>query len=155
MNKIFFITFVAISVLSSINAFGQEKRQRHFDREAFQAKRNAFITAEVGLTPEEAALFIPLCDEFRQKTFEASRSCRKLSKQLRSKDTPTDVEYTEAIDACLEAHAKEVELEKEYFNKFKKILSPEKLYKYKEAENRFMRSFIRESGEKKVEKQKK
>ena len=56
MNKIFFITFVAISVLLSFNATAQEKKeQRHFDREAFEARRNAFITAEVGLTPEEAA----------------------------------------------------------------------------------------------------
>ena len=67
MNKIFFITFVAISVLLSFNATAQEKKeQRHFDREAFEARRNAFITAEVGLTPEEAAQFIPLCNELRQ-----------------------------------------------------------------------------------------
>ena len=71
MNKIFFITFVAISVLLSFNATAQEKKeQRHFDREAFEARRNAFITAEVGLTPEEAAQFIPLCNELRQKKFE-------------------------------------------------------------------------------------
>ena len=66
MNKIFFITFVAISVLLSFNATAQEKKeQRHFDREAFEARRNAFITAEVGLTPEEAAnlfLYAMSCD---------------------------------------------------------------------------------------------
>ena len=45
----------------------KKKEQRHFDREAFEARRNAFITAEVGLTPEEAAQFIPLCNELRQK----------------------------------------------------------------------------------------
>jgi len=84
MNKIFFITFVAISVLLSFNATAQEKKeQRHFDREAFEARRNAFITAEVGLTPEEAAQFIPLCNELRQKKFEVGRECRKLSKEIR------------------------------------------------------------------------
>ena len=56
MSKIFFITFVAISVLfsSKVLAQGEKQQHRHFDKEAFQAKRNAFITAEVGLTPEEA-----------------------------------------------------------------------------------------------------
>ncbi|WP_102406812.1 hypothetical protein [Parabacteroides bouchesdurhonensis] len=156
MNKIFFITFVAISVLISSNALGQEKREhRHFDREAFQAKRNAFIMAELSLTPEEAAVFIPLCDEFRQKTFEANKPCRKLNKQLRLNANPTDAEYTAAVDACLQAHLKEAELEKEYYEKFKQILTPEKLYKYKEAETKFMRSFMKESGKKKEEKQKK
>ena len=83
MNKIFFITFVAISVLLSFNATAQEKKeQRHFDREAFEARRNAFITAEVGLTPEEAAQFIPLCNELRQKKFEVGRECRKLARTL-------------------------------------------------------------------------
>lgn len=43
MNKIFFITFVAISVLLSFNATAQEKKeQRHFDREAFESKAECF-----------------------------------------------------------------------------------------------------------------
>ena len=116
MNKIFFITFVAISVLLSFNATAQEKKeQRHFDREAFEARRNAFITAEVGLTPEEAAQFIPLCIEI-----------------------------------------KEAQLEKEYFERFKKILSPEKVYKYRNAEYKFVRNFMKSGRDnKKEEKQKK
>ena len=102
MNKIFFITFVAISVLLSFNATAQEKKeQRHFDREAFEARRNAFITAEVGLTPEEAAQFIPLCNELRQKKFEVGRECRKLSKEIRHKENPTDADYNKVIDLSL------------------------------------------------------
>ena len=54
MNKIFFITFVACSVVFSFSAHAQSgKQHRNFDREAFFAKKNAFITAEMGLTPEE------------------------------------------------------------------------------------------------------
>ena len=59
MNKIFFITFVACSVVFSFSAHAQSgKQHRNFDREAFFAKKNAFITAEMGLTPEEAASFV-------------------------------------------------------------------------------------------------
>ena len=65
MNKIFFITFVACSVVFSFSAHAQSgKQHRNFDREAFFAKKNAFITAEMGLTPEEAAslyLFVTNC----------------------------------------------------------------------------------------------
>lgn len=107
MNKIFFITFVTISVLLSFNATAQEKKeQRHFDREAFEARRNAFITAEVGLTPEEAAQFIPLCNELRQKKFEVGRECRKLSKEIRHKENPTDADYNKVIDECLDVEIK-------------------------------------------------
>lgn len=144
MNKIFFLTFVAISVWFSSGAFAQDKKQhREFDREAFQAKRNAFITAEVGLTPEEAAQFIPLCDELRQKMYEVGRECRKFSREVRKKEHPTEADYNRVIDECLEVKIKEAELEKEYYAKFRKILSPEKLYKYRDAEFKFARSYMK------------
>jgi len=144
MNKIFFITFVAVSMLISIGAKAQEnRRERNFDREAFEAKRNAFITAEVGLTPEEAAEFIPLCDELRRKRFEIGRECRSLFREIEKKENPTADEYTKAIDTCLDVGIKEAELDKEYYEKFKKILSPEKLYKYRDAEFKFARQFMR------------
>ncbi len=149
MSKIFFITFAAVSMLFSLSANAQEnRRDGDFDREAFEAKRNAFITAEVGLTPEEAAEFIPLCDELRRKRFEIGRECRSLFREIGRKGHPTADEYTKAIDICLEVSIKEAELDKEYYGKFKKILSPEKLYKYRDAEFKFARQFMRgDSGQ--------
>lgn len=151
MNRIIIVTFVAISVLFSTNVSAQQnnqgnRRDRHFDREAFEAKRNAFITAEVGLTPEEAAKFIPLCNELRQKKFELGQNCRQLSREIHKKENPTAEEYTRAIDECLKVGIKEAELEKEYFEKFKKVLSPEKIYKYREAEFKFARHFMGDRG---------
>ncbi|MDH6534974.1 hypothetical protein D0T51_07905 [Parabacteroides sp. 52] len=149
MNKIFFITFATISLLFSTGASAQQGQQenrknRQFDREAFEAKRNAFITAEVGLTPEEASLFIPLCDELRRKKFEIGHVCRKLSREIQKQKEPTKEEYQQAIDECLQAGIKEAQLEKEYYEQFKKILSPEKLYKYREAEFKFIHQFMKD-----------
>lgn len=151
MNKIFIVTFVAFSMLLSLDLAAQQnnqesKRDRHFDREAFEAKRNAFITAEVGLTPEEASLFIPLCDQLRQKRFEVGKESRRISREISKKGDTTPEEYTKAIDLYLDASIKEAELEKEYYKKFKEILSPEKLYKYRNAEIKFARHFMRDSG---------
>ncbi|MDR2968736.1 MAG: hypothetical protein LBV32_03915 [Tannerellaceae bacterium] len=145
MRNIFFITFATISMLISIETTAQENdRDGLFNREAFEAKRNAFITAEIGLTPEEAAKFIPLCDELRRKRFEIGKDCRNQSREIRKKENATASEYTKAVDTCLEAGIKEAELDKEYYEKFKKILSPEKLYKYRDAEFKFARQFMRE-----------
>lgn len=150
MNKIFLITFVAVSMIFSLETQAQEnardRKDRNFDREAFEARRNAFITAEVGLTPEEAAEFIPLCDELRRKRFEIGRECRRQSREISKNDNPTADEYAKAIDLCLEVSIKEAELDKQYYEKFKKILSPEKLYKYREAEYKFARQFMRGSS---------
>ena len=50
MNKIFFITFVACSVVFSFSAHAQSgKQHRKFDREAFLAKKNDFITISYGI----------------------------------------------------------------------------------------------------------
>lgn len=144
MSKIFSITFVTVSILISLGATAQEnKKERDFDRKAFETKRNAFITAEVGLTPEEAAEFIPLCEELRRKRFEIGRECRNLSREIRKKEKPTADEYIKAVDKCLDVSIKEAELDKEYYEKFKQILSPEKLYKYRDAEFKFARHFMK------------
>lgn len=155
MDKIFFITFVAVSVLFSSNVLAQgDKQQRHFDKEAYQAKKNAFITAEVGLTPEEAAAFIPLCNELQEKMFEVGRECRKLTKDLKHKQSPTETDYSKVNDECIGVKLREAALEKEYYEKFKKILSAEKLYKYRRAEYKFARSFMKGADNKKEENKK-
>ena len=146
MRKIFYITFVAFLVQFSSEALAQgqkEKTNSGFDREAFEAKRNAYITAEVGLTPEEAEVFIPLCTEMRQKLFEVGRSGRKLSRQMHKKKQPTDADYLQVIDAELEIKFKEAQIERDYYEQFKKVISPEKLYKYRIAEMTFLRNFMK------------
>ena len=148
MNKIFFITFVACSVVFSFSAHAQSgKQHRNFDREAFFAKKNAFITAEMGLTPEEAASFIPLCNELRE--------CRNLSKDLKHNENATDADYLKVIDECVSVNIRQAQLEKEYYEKFKKILSPKKLYRYKRAEGKFAREFMRGGDDRKEENRKK
>ena len=150
MNKIFFITFVACSVVFSFSAHAQGgKQHRNFDREAFLAKKSAFITAEMGLTPEEATVFIPLCNELQEKMFEAGRECRKLSKDLKHNENASDADYLKVIDECVNVNMKQAQLEKEYYEKFKKILSPKKLYKYKRAEGKFAREFMKSGDDKK------
>ena len=149
MNKIFFITFVACSVVFSFSAHAQSgKQHRNFDREAFFAKKNAFITAE-------AASFIPLCNELQEKMFEAGRECRKLSKDLKHNENATDADYLKVIDECVSVNMRQAQLEKEYYEKFKKILSPKKLYRYKRAEGKFAREFMRGGDDRKEENRKK
>ena len=147
MNKIFVFIFVSLLVLSPKGVDAQERGrpEGNFDREAFLVKRSAFITAELSLTPQEATVFVPLCEELQQKKYEAGFKCRKLSKEIRSKKNPANIDYTQAMDECLNAGIKEATLEKEYYEKFKKILSPEKLYRYRYAEQKFAREFIRDA----------
>jgi len=141
MKKMLFL-FFTLFVFAITPAMSQNGR-KGFDKEAFRAKHNAYITAQVGLTPEEAAKFIPLCNEMQDKMFHLGRTQRVLQhgiyKKLRDKDNPTNAEYLKVINASLDVHLQQAKLEKEYNAKFLKILSPEKLFKYREAEARFFR----------------
>lgn len=140
-DKIIVTIFAAVSVLLTLDAGAQEARR--FDRVAFEAKRNAYITAEVGLTPEEAAEFIPLYDEFRNKKMQIGKEARKLERSLG--DQPTDADYKEVLNATVDVRIREAELEKEYLSKFLKVLPAEKVYKYKKAEVRFTRDFMKDN----------
>ncbi|MDR1556745.1 MAG: hypothetical protein LBS88_06905 [Tannerellaceae bacterium] len=146
MGKIFIIIFGALMTLALPGAYAQDKPEGYFNKESFLVKRSAFITTELGLTPKEVELFIPLLEELQQKKYEAGQKCRTLSKEVKQKKNPGDIDYLKTIDECLEVGIKEAELEKLYYEKFKKILSPEKLYKYREVEYRFAREFVKNSG---------
>jgi len=144
MNKRIFIPLIA-GIICSISLFAQEQSgdKRKFDKDAYCAKRNVYITAEIGLTADEAVDFIPLDNEFKQKMFEAGKECRKLGKERRSQNMKSEADYIKLIDCHLDTRLKEAQIEKEYFEKFKKILSAEKLYKYLEADSKFMREFMK------------
>jgi hypothetical protein len=146
MNKIFIITFALVLILSPVGLNAQDKGRsgKAFDKEAFVIKRSAFITAELSLTPEEAAAFMPLCEELQQKKYEVGFKCRKLSREIKSKKNPTNSECAEVIDECLGVSMKEATLEKEYYEKFRKVLPAEKLCKYRDAERKFAREFMRD-----------
>lgn len=149
MKKIFFYIFAACLMIqfTEVNA-QQSQPNKSFNREAFESKKNAFITAEMKLTPEEAAAFIPLCNELQQKKFEVSQKCRDKKRDICKKKNASSDEYNQAMDECLESRIKEAELEKEYYDKFRKVLTPEKLFKYKEAEMKFAKMFMKERHKK-------
>ncbi|MDR1259645.1 MAG: hypothetical protein LBK65_10300 [Tannerellaceae bacterium] len=146
MNKIFVSIFGVLITLALPVGYAQNKLSGQFDKESFLVKRSAFIVAELGLTPQEEELFIPLLEELQQKKYEAGQKCRKLSKEIKQKKNPNNLDYLNTIDECLDVGIKEAELEKEYYEKFKKVLSAAKLYKYKDVEYMFAREFVKNSG---------
>lgn len=151
MNKFFCIIFAVLTttILLSSSVSAQSGREGHkqFDKATFLATKNAYIIAEVGLTPEEAAIFIPLCNELQDKKYELDRSCRKYIRNIKGKKDITASEYSQAVECRLDSQIKMANLEKEYYDKFKTILTPEKLYKYQCAEMKFAHDFMQKRRE--------
>lgn len=154
MNKAIIYIFATLTMTtpSVMDAQGP-KENKKFNLEAFESRKGAFLTAELELTPDEAAEFIPLCNELQRKKFEIGQDCRSKHKLIKrakreNKDVSDDT-YKKTMNVCLESRIKEAEIEKEYYDKFLQILTPEKLYKYKDAEMKFWEKYMREQHKKK------
>jgi len=152
MKKNFYkIIFLFAILLLSLQGFAQDNdnnrrgnRPGTFDREAFVAKRNAFIAEKIGLATEVAAVFFPVENELIIKKFEAGRDCRRLEHEIRGKKDKSDAEYQKLLDCREEVKAKTDKLDKEYLEKFKKILTAEQIIKYQGADREFFDQMMRE-----------
>ncbi|HCO68152.1 MAG TPA: hypothetical protein DIT04_10425 [Dysgonomonas sp.] len=123
-------------------------QNRHFDVDDFKKKKAEYIIKEVGLTDAEAKAFIPLSNELLDKRFEINHNIRSKNREIREKQTRTDADYTHMIESSFDLREKELQLEKEYYQKFRKVLSPEKIYKFQRAESKFMKETFNKNGQK-------
>ena len=157
MKRILLTLIIIFSIFSPFNLSAQENKtdeQKRHALEDFRKKRVEYITQEVGLTTEEGKEFWPICNELEEKRFILNRNLRQETRKLRESKKNgkqiSDFEYENLINLNLENRAKELELDKEYIKKIKKILSPEKVYKYQQAEQRFAKDMIMSQTKNKV-----
>ena len=157
-KKIIFGLLLSLFVTNIVSAQPKDnKRKEAFDK--FKAQRVAFITEKVNLTSEEAIAFWPLCNELQEKKFELNKPLRELRRDQRNeKKKLTAEDYLKIIDLNAEIKLKEAQLEKEYLEKFKKVLSSEKIFKYQQAEEDFMKQVFtperRKQGDKRPDRKK-
>ena len=151
MKNIFSIIFSAL-LMFSIQSVAQEKnnkgsngqhqQQPRFDKDDYISKRNAFIAEKVGLTAEKAAVFLPMENELLNKKFELDRECRKIERELRDKKVKLEAECNKLLKCKEEVKEKFNILDKEYLEKFKKILTSEEILKYQKADKEFYEEYF-------------
>ena len=122
---------------------GRSRGGDKFDRDDFFSKRNAFIAAAIDLTTEEAAVFIPMENELMSKKFEIGHDCRKIERELREKKNKTDDECNKLLKCKEDVKEKSGQLDKTYLEKFKKVLSADKILKYQRADRDFYNNYFR------------
>ena len=144
------ISVSALLIMFSMQSVAVGKNHKHFqdggrfDRADFISKRNAFIIQKLSLTSEEEAAFIPLDNELLHKKFEIGRDCRRIERELRDKKDKTDAECQKLLRCREEVKEKRDQLDKEYLDKFKKILSAEQILKYQSADREFYEDYFRD-----------
>lgn len=145
MKRILFLLITAFlfTLPYSMEAQKGKEGQRKFNKEAFIAKRNAYIVEKAKLSKDEADKFLPLFNELQDKKFEAGLECRRQQRMVRNKNKASEKEFEGLIYCHIDARKKEADLEREYTGKFLKILSAEKVFRCQQAEMHYAREFMR------------
>lgn len=135
---------LCIFTLSSMISFSQENTVQK-SLEEIQSKRIAFITERVNFTPEEAQAFWPLYNELRLKKAELNK---KIRNKIEPNQNSNSTDYKKLNEEKIDAELKKALLEKEYYLKYKQILSEEKIYKLYKAEREFRKILLKEIQQK-------
>ncbi len=106
-----------------------------------EAMRVSFITSEMQLTPEEAAAFWPIYNEYRDK----ARAIRQSGVEL---DKPVmDLSEDEAkafVEQRLNMDEDLLKLKRAYYLRLQKVVSARKLILLERAERKFKEKLLRE-----------
>jgi hypothetical protein len=133
-------------LITSIYAQNTKSENSHKQRwEEMRAKRAVFYTEHIGFTANEARKFWPVYNELQEKKERLHRRCfdqfRRAKKDSNGKRV---IDFTKVTNDMINMKVQEATLDKYYHTKFKKILSPEKLFKYYNAEREWAGQLLKE-----------
>ena len=145
MRKIMTI-FAIVATMTCMSVSAQAHRGRGEDwMEKMKAEKIAFLTLEVGLTPEEAQAFWPVYHQNETEKDEAMfamiRAHKEMSKAIEEKKS--EKEISALLDTYLEAQKKLNDIENGIAARYKAVLPVEKVAKLYAAEEKFRRQQIR------------
>ena len=146
-SKNILILTLLISFVFSVTLNAQDRPKRTFDVEALKKEKAEFLKKELNLTDAEAKAFLPIESELTEKKFEIYREARAKTRDLRRKKDKTDADFQKITQSNLEAERKELELQEEYYKKFSKVLSAEKVAKYRAADIKFKEAALKRHRE--------
>ena len=145
MKKIIYIVIASILMLiSAISAFAEERFQDNW-KEKIMSEKIAFLTMEMGITPEEAQVFWPVYNQVDKERDEAIRNVFRSYKAVEDAVAAGkgEKELNKLLDEYLEALKTQGEVEQKAYKDYAKVLPVEKLAKLYVAEEKFRRQHIR------------
>ena len=101
----------------------------------------AFISSRVSLTQEQAQRFWPLYNEFSTKRRELNRNGRLLRRDITAAET--DQQIRDNMQQSFAARQQELNLEKDYFERFQKVITLRQVAQLLNAERDFTKEVIK------------
>ena len=139
MKRLFIITVLAACLGMTADA---HKRCDNDWKEKIMSEKIAFLTLEMNITPEEAQVFWPVYNQVEQEKDAALEEVIKSYRALKTAvEQNTDTERL--LEAYLAAQQNLRKIDNEAPEKYKSVLSADKVAKLYVAEEKFRRQHIR------------
>ena len=144
MKNLRIYTLLFALVLLAFSGYAQGKRgsDRGGERgEKIDAARAAFLTDKMNLTQEQSQKFWPLYNEYDAKR----KELRHKGKPFKGKDleTMSDAQIKDQMNVMFETRQKELNLDKDYADKFQKVISVRQLAAMYKGEREFMKVLLK------------
>ena len=121
-------------ILSGYTLNGQGNDEAISDK--IKTERIGFITSALDLSPNEAQTFWPIYNEYDAKRSELKKEMLKLRRRT------NNLSAEESITNYLTLRRKQVDLDEDYINEFRSILTADKVYELIKVEERFKMHLI-------------
>lgn len=135
LGMLFFMLF---AVASTAQVFDDEVDQQPRASKV-KAARIAYITERIGLTPKESQELWPVYNQFEEE----QRTIRKKYKGGKAAQNMSDEEADRFISKRFDMEAELLQLKRDYFQKFKQIISPRKIALFQKADREFKRNLLK------------
>ena len=124
--------FFSFLVLASVG-FGQ-------DQSKIETFKRDYITEKLQLTKAEADNFFPIYKEFMEKRKEIRKSLHRELKN--TKNSNTDADSRESMTRIMAQEQSLLNLQKEYYEKFKKVIPERKIFQLIDIEKEFKKMLL-------------
>ncbi|MBG8553797.1 hypothetical protein [Hymenobacter guriensis] len=105
-----------------------------------ESAKIAFLTDKLALTPEQAQRFWPVYNEYSDKRRDLNRRLRQL--RTDNPESLTDQQLRDNLRQALALRQQEVDLEKDYFERFQKVISIRQTASLFVAERQFTKQVL-------------
>lgn len=125
---------VAMAAFAGHDAVAQRRSEEEIQK--IQDAKVAIITNRLNLTSEQAQGFWPVYNEYAQKRRDLHRAQRKIINDKKA-EGKTDEQVLDNLKEVQELRQKELDLDKEYQNRFLKVITAGQVVELYKAERTF------------------
>lgn len=137
-KQLLLIVLMFVGFLSHVSA---QNGPHNFSPQKFREDMENFIMINTGMTALDAKNFFPLYHEMHDKQRKINKEIMRL-KRLKNTANLTDKDYREYVARIMELKVEFAEVERDYYKKMCKVVSPRKVHAVLSAEDRFHRRML-------------